>query len=87
MLKTLLCFLLTFLVVSSAVGRGPADPAAGVPPTRYSPVISGTKSYRPVEPLPWGDVNRRVMPKDAQPAPGEGKTAPKAKDGKSDGQH
>ena len=35
--------------------------------------------------VPWGDVNRRVMPKDAQPAPGEGKAAPKANDGKPDG--
>jgi hypothetical protein len=45
----------------------PDDPGANVPPSRYSPVISGTKSYRPVEPLPWADVNRRVAPKSDGP--------------------
>jgi hypothetical protein len=41
---------------------GPDDPAARVPDARYEPITSGTKSYRPVEPLPWPDVNRRVAP-------------------------
>jgi hypothetical protein len=50
-----------------------------IPPARYSPVLSGSQSYRPVEPLPWGDVNRRVMPPDAlRSIPGN----PKAKEEK-----
>jgi hypothetical protein len=92
MLTRILPWLTVALVIASpAFGRDPANPDASVPPARYSPVISGMKSYRPVEPLPWGDVNRRVMPEDAQPspAPGQGKTAPKSKDGKGGphGQH
>lgn len=90
-IQTLTWLLFTAVSVSSALARDPANPDAGVPPARYSPIISGTKSYRPVEPLPWGDVNRRVMPKDAQPSPepGQGKVAPKTKDGKGGphGQH
>ena len=81
--RTLPWLMVAFAIVSPAFGRDPANPDASVPPARYSPVISGTKSYRPVEPLPWGDVNRRVMPKDAQPAPGQGTAAPQSKDGKS----
>jgi hypothetical protein len=82
--KTLPWLLLMSVSVSPVQALDPANPEAGVPPARYSPVISGTKSYRPVEPLPWGDVNRRVMPKDAQPspAPDQGKAAPKAKEEK-----
>lgn len=86
MLKTLLCLSLIFFPASTALGRDASDPSAAVPPSRYSPVISGTKSYRPVAPLPWGDVNRRVMPKDAQP-PGAGTVAPKERSGKPHGQH
>jgi hypothetical protein len=78
--KTLPWLLVMLVWVPPALGRDPANPEAGVPPARYSPVISGTKSYRPVEPLPWGDVNRRVMPKEAQPD--QGKATPKAKDEK-----
>jgi len=85
MFKTSCWLLLALVLASPALGRDPADPEASVPPARYSPVTSGTKSHRPVEPLPWGDVNRRVMPKDSQPAPGEGKAAPKRNDGKPDG--
>ncbi len=75
--------LLMAVSISSALARDPANPDAGVAPARYSPVISGTKSYRPVEPLPWGDINRRVMP------PEQGKAAPKGKEEKSHphGQH
>lgn len=43
------------------------DPAVPVPRNVYRPVTSGVKSYRPVEPLPWGDVNRRVAPQEKQP--------------------
>ncbi len=64
------------LVAASAAGgyaASPDDPGASVKANRYSPVTSGTKSYRPVGPLPWGDVNRRVAPKqtpkDKQRAP------------------
>ncbi len=79
--KALTWLLLTLVSVSPVLARDPANPEASVPPARYSPIISGTKSYRPVEPLPWGDVNRRVMPKDAQPsAPGQGRAAPNAKE-------
>ena len=72
--------LLTWLSVPSAAARDPADPDAASPPARYSPVLSGTQSYRSVEPLPWGDVNRRVMPPQAPPsAPGQDNADPKAK--------
>lgn len=83
--RTLPWFMVTFAVASPALARDPADPNAGVPPSGYSSIISGTKSYRPVPPLPWGDVNRRVTPKDAEPSAEpdqEGKAAPKSKDGK-----
>ncbi len=75
--------LVMVIPMSPTLARDPANPDANSPPVRYSPVISGTKSYRPVEPLPWGDINRRVMP------PDQGKSAPKGKDGKSPphGQH
>jgi hypothetical protein len=53
-----------------------ADPGAAVPPVRYESITAGTKSYRPVEPLPWPDVNRRVAP------PGE---AEQQKDGRLPG--
>jgi hypothetical protein len=60
------------LMALPAHSASPDDPAAPVPSTRYSPVISGTRSYRPVEPLPWGDVNRRVAPKDGSTKEGQG---------------
>ena len=34
---------------------------------RYVPLGTGTKSYRPVEPMPWGDLNRRVAPREGKP--------------------
>jgi hypothetical protein len=49
-------------LITAAIAATPDDPAAPVPLTRYRPVTSGTKTYRPVEPLPWGDVNRRIAP-------------------------
>jgi len=50
------------LVLSSVadLAASPDDPGARVSADQYRPVLSGTKSYRPVEPLPWPDVNRRV---------------------------
>jgi hypothetical protein len=81
--RTLSGLLLGWTFVSPAVAHDPANPDSAVPPVRYSPVLSGTQSYRPVEPLPWGEVNRRVMPPDAMPsAPGQSKTAPKGKQDK-----
>ena len=56
----------------TVAAASPDDPGAVVPASRYSPVISGTKSYRPVEPLPWADVNRRVAPKSEAPPKGKG---------------
>ena len=79
-IRTLSWLLLTWISASSAMARDPANPDAVIPPARYSPVLSGTQSYRPVPPLPWGDVNRRVMPKEApRSAPEQGKAVPKAK--------
>jgi hypothetical protein len=52
---------------ATGLAASPDDAEAGVPVDRYRPVFSGTKSYRPVEPLPWADVNRRVgAPSDRQ---------------------
>jgi hypothetical protein len=64
------------LGAASARATRPDDPGARVPANRYAPIMSGTRSYRPVEPLPWGDVNRRVAPKEQKPSSG---SAPKGK--------
>ena len=61
-------------------GPVPDDPARGGP-SNYRSITAGTRSYRPVEPLPWGDINRRVAPKGAlEPKDG---TKPTTKNGKS----
>lgn len=44
-------------------GPMPDDEAVRVPRARYVDVMAGTKDFRPVEPMPWGDVNSRVAPK------------------------
>ncbi|MFA5955982.1 hypothetical protein [Hyphomicrobium sp.] len=52
-------------------GDEPPWPMKGPMPDRpvpvreqsYAPVGAGTKNYEPVEPMPWGDANRRVTPK------------------------
>jgi len=75
--RTLTWLLLAALPASAAAAGDPADPHAVIPPTRYTPVLSGTQSFRPVEPLPWGDVNRRVMPKPDKPE-SQGKAKPNA---------
>jgi hypothetical protein len=78
--RTLSWLLLTCLAANAAMARDPANPDVGVPPARYGPVLSGSQSFRPVEPLPWGDVNRRVMPPEAlKSAPEQGKADPKSK--------
>jgi starvation-inducible outer membrane lipoprotein len=41
----------------------PADPSARVPRAGYQPVASETKTYRPVGPKGWEELNRRVAPK------------------------
>ncbi|MBS0232097.1 MAG: hypothetical protein JSR99_01275 [Proteobacteria bacterium] len=62
------------LLVPALVGwsdEGPSWPVSGPMPDEpvpvheqsYTPVNAGTKDYEPVEPMPWGDVNRRVAPK------------------------
>lgn len=42
--------------------RDPSDPNEGVSASGYRPVTREIESYRPVDPLPWGDVNKRVTP-------------------------
>ena len=49
------------------VGAMPDQPVA-VPYAHYGSVMSGTRSFRPVEPLPWASVNRSVAP-ESQAAP------------------
>ena len=67
-------------VLTSLTGwgdRAPEWPHSGAMPDepghealeRYKPIAAGTLSYRPVEPMPWGDVNSRVAPPGAVPAP------------------
>jgi hypothetical protein len=52
--------------VASSQGQGPhpADPQARVPATSYRAVTSGYESRRPVEPLPWRELNERVAPQE-----------------------
>jgi hypothetical protein len=69
-----LCGFLLALSTMTADAATPDDPGAPAPPVRYRPVISGTKTFRPVDPLPWDVINRRVVPPDARgPAPPQGK--------------
>ena len=46
--------------------RDPSDPGAPVPRTTFPSVTAATKSYRPVDPLPWDELNRRVTPRPKQ---------------------
>lgn len=48
------------------VGPLPDEPGHAARYT-YDPVGKGTRSYRPIDPMPWGDVNRRVAPPGALP--------------------
>jgi hypothetical protein len=43
------------------------DQPVTVPPDDYVGVTRGTRSFRPVEPLPWGGINREVAPPPAGP--------------------
>jgi len=38
-----------------------------VKPLRYESITKGTRSYRPIEPMAWGDVNSRVAPRGSLP--------------------
>jgi len=73
----LLLALLISAPTASPVAAAADDPGAGVPAQRYLPVFQGSRSYRPVEPLPWGDVNRRVAPQ-SQPRTPPPRRAPDA---------
>lgn len=44
-------------------GRMPDRPG-GDRASSYEPIGAGIKSYTPVEPMPWGDVNKRVAPQE-----------------------
>lgn len=48
-----------------AITAGPdaADPRAGSPSARYTPVTAGTVDHQPVEPKAWRDMNDRVAPR------------------------
>lgn len=44
-------------------GPSPSDPAVRVPALAYQPITGGVKSFRPVEPKGWEELNRNVGPK------------------------
>lgn len=43
-------------------GDDPLNPDTFIRSVAHSPVTSGHVSRRPVEPAPWGEVNRQVAP-------------------------
>lgn len=49
--------------------RDPSDPRARVPRGGYQSVTAASKTFRPVAPLPWDELNRRVTPRPKQEAP------------------
>lgn len=49
--------------------RDPSDPGSRVPRVGYQSVTAATKTYRPVDPLPWDELNRRVTPRPKQEPP------------------
>jgi len=49
--------------------RDPSDSGERVPRPGYQSVTAATKSYRPVDPLPWDELNRRVAPRPKQEPP------------------
>lgn len=72
----LLIALIALFALTAWRDRAPEWPASGPMPDQpghaprftYDPVDKGTRSYRPVDPMPWGDVNRRVAPEGALPS-------------------
>lgn len=79
-IRRLLALALAFCFVSgsAAVAAAPDEPWA--PSVNYSSVTAGSKSYRPVQPLPWGDVNRRVAPVERTPEGGSSQQTPQRQD-------
>lgn len=75
MLTRLLIAVIALLGLTAWRDTEPEWPFAGPMPdepghsSRYSyeAIYKGTRSYRPVDPMPWGDVNRRVAPPGALP--------------------
>jgi hypothetical protein len=63
-LRPSLMVIATLLAITRATGAPPApdDPSAPVPASTYSPVLKGTKAFKPVEPRPWAETNKRVSP-------------------------
>ena len=51
--------------------RDPSDPRKRVPRTTYQSVTAATKSFRPVSPLSWEEMNRRVMPRPKADSPAQ----------------
>lgn len=47
-------------------GPMPDNPVK-VRPLRYESIGRGAQSYRPIAPMPWGDVNKRVAPPGSLP--------------------
>lgn len=43
--------------------RDPSDPGSASSHLSYQRITRGLGTYRPIDPLPWGDVNKRVTPK------------------------
>jgi hypothetical protein len=56
----------------------PDDPVK-VKPLKYEPIGKGNRSYRPIDPMPWGDVNKRVAPPGS--FPGAPPASPEMKSG------
>lgn len=46
-----------------ASGPHPADVSVPVPALAYQSVTGGVKTFRPVEPKGWEELNRQVAPK------------------------
>lgn len=61
-----LTFVLLALTACSVVPsylEKPTDPSQKILPLGYTPVAAETKTYRPVGPKGWEELNRRVGPK------------------------
>ena len=61
---------IALLTLAAWCDADPEWPASGAMPDepghasrfKYEAINAGTRSYRPVDPMPWGDVNRHVAP-------------------------
>lgn len=51
------------------VDRDPANPGLTGTALPDPKVTRGLMSYRPVEPMPWGDVNKNIAPQPGAKAP------------------